>query len=194
MLLLIPVLFSCENAPMAQVFSLDQVSEFNVDSDMILPSNLATAFDYPVGRPDARGYYNAQPFGKNTHLGDDWNALTGGNTDLGDTIYAIANGYINFAEDIEGGWGNVVRISHYLPNGSSVESLYAHCDRIIIAANQWVNIGEPIATIGTANDQYSAHLHLEIRERLGMPIGGGYSSNTNGYLDPTEFINNHRRD
>ncbi len=27
-----------------------------------------------------RGYYNAQVFGKNNHLGDDWNGVGGGNT------------------------------------------------------------------------------------------------------------------
>ncbi len=41
------------------------------------PDDIANAFDYPVGKPDAVGYYNAQPFGKNHHLGDDWNAVTG---------------------------------------------------------------------------------------------------------------------
>jgi len=76
------------------------------------PEFIADGFDYPVGKPNAKGYYNAQGFAGTTHLGDDWNAVTGGNSDLGDPIYAVANGYVNFAEDLAGGWGNVIRVWH----------------------------------------------------------------------------------
>ncbi len=30
---------------------------------------IADGFDYPVGMPDGKGYYDAQPFTKNRHLG-----------------------------------------------------------------------------------------------------------------------------
>jgi len=156
----------------------------------------ASRFDFPVGKPDAKGYYNAQKFGKNTHLGDDWNGLGGGNTDLGDTVYAIANGYITFAEDIYGGWGNVVRILHQLPPGKpydQVESLYAHLDTIFAQPQSYVRIGTPVGTIGTNHGQYYAHLHLELRHIAGLPIGGGYSTDTTGYLDPTRFIKANRK-
>ena len=33
------------------------------------PKYIVDGFDFPVGKPDAKGYYNAQPFMKNTHLG-----------------------------------------------------------------------------------------------------------------------------
>lgn len=154
---------------------------------------IATAFDYPVGNPNGKGYYNAQAFGKNNHLGDDWNAVTGGNSDLGDPIYVIANGYAKFAEDIGGGWGKVIRVVHQLPNGKTYESLYAHCDSILIKADTWLKKGEQIGTIGNANGQYYAHLHLEIRSDINLPIGGGYSTNQTGYLDPTVFIKKHRK-
>jgi len=158
------------------------------------PQYKSTAFDYPVGKPDAKGYYNAQGFQKNNHLGDDWNANTGGNTDLGDPIYAISNGYVVFAQDLKGGWGKVVRVVHMLAgqNPKWVESVYAHCDSILVEKGQGVKIGEQIATIGNADGAYLAHLHLEIRDSLDMPIGGGYSSNIEGYLDPTQFIKKHR--
>ncbi|MBL4587064.1 MAG: hypothetical protein JKX84_08430, partial [Flavobacteriales bacterium] len=32
-------------------------------------NHISDGFDFPVGPPDAKGYYNAQPFGKNEHLG-----------------------------------------------------------------------------------------------------------------------------
>jgi murein DD-endopeptidase MepM/ murein hydrolase activator NlpD len=146
-------------------------------------------FDLPVGPPDGRGYYNAQPFGANTHLGDDWNGVGGGDTDLGDPVYAVAAGVVVEAIDHGGGWGNVVRIVHAC---DGVESLYAHLATIDVAAGATVRRGARIGTIGTAGGQYPAHLHLELRARSGMPLGGGYGTDTTGYLDPTAFITNHR--
>lgn len=157
------------------------------------PDYIADGFDFPVGKPNAKGYYNAQKFTENYHLGDDWNAVTGGNSDLGDPIYSIAKGYVHFAEDIGGGWGNVIRIWHQTKNGKRIESVYAHCDSILIKAGQFISKGQKIGTIGTADGQYLAHLHFEIREDITLPIGPGYAKDTQGYLDPTLFIKNHRK-
>lgn len=153
---------------------------------------IADGFDYPVGKPDGEGYYNAQAFGTNDHLGDDFNATTGGNTDLGDPVYTVANGVVRFADNVGGGWGNVIRVVHQLPNGTFVESLYAHCDTILVTTDTWVKKGDQIGTIGTAGGIYPAHLHFEIRDNIKMLIGGGYSKNQEGYLDPTAFIEANR--
>ena len=83
---------------------------------------IASSFDMPVGVPNSKGYYNAQPFGKNNHLGDDWNGTGGGNSDLGDPIYAIANGKITFSHNIAGGWGNVIKICHNIGTESQVST------------------------------------------------------------------------
>lgn len=152
---------------------------------------ISKGFDFPVGKPNANGYYNAQKFKENDHLGDDWNGVGGGNTDLGDPIYAISNGYIGEVKDYKGGWGNVIRIVH-LHNGNLYESLYAHCDSILVSSERFIKKGEQIATIGNCNGTYLAHLHLEIRNEIGLDIGRGYSTNTYGYLDPTDFINKNR--
>ncbi|WP_299440542.1 M23 family metallopeptidase [uncultured Aquimarina sp.] len=151
---------------------------------------IVTDFDFPVGKPNATGYYNAQKFKENNHLGDDWNGVGGGNSDLGDAIYSIANGYVSFAEDIGGGWGNVIRIIHKY-KGNYYESVYAHCQSIKVKEGDFLKKGTLIATIGNANGQYLAHLHLELRDDIFMSIGGGYSENTKGYLDPTKFIKEH---
>ncbi len=153
---------------------------------------IANAFDFPVGKPNAKGYYNAQIFRENNHLGDDWNGVGGGNSDLGDPIYAIGNGYVSEAKDYKGGWGNVVRIVH-LHNGVLYESLYAHCDTILVKPKQFIKKGDQIATIGNCNGAYYAHLHLEIRDSVNLDIGSGYSTNTKGYLDPTAFIKKNRQ-
>ncbi|BAO77720.1 peptidase, family M23 [Winogradskyella sp. PG-2] len=153
--------------------------------------HISKAFDFPVGKPNANGYYNAQKFQENNHLGEDWNGVGGGNSDLGDPIYAIANGYISETKDYEGGWGNVIRIVH-LYNNKLYESLYAHCDSILVESNRFIKKGEQIATIGNCNGAYYAHLHLEIRDDIDLDIGGGYSNETTGYLNPIEFITKNR--
>lgn len=147
--------------------------------------------DFPVGPPDALGYYDAQPFGQNEHLGSDWNGNGGGDSDLGDAVHAIADGRVVLAEDLGGGWGNVVRIEHACGLGR-YESISAHLDAIVVSPGMRVVRGEPIGTIGTANGQYVAHLHLELRTRIGAPIGAGYGDATAGQLDPTAFIAAHR--
>ena len=63
---------------------------------------------------------------------------------------------------------------------------------LLIQEGSSVKRGDKIGTIGTAHGAYYAHLHLEIRDKTEMSLGGGYSSNTKGYLDPTSFINKHR--
>lgn len=151
-------------------------------------------FDFPVGKPDAKGYYNSQKFGENNHLGDDWNGVGGGNSDLGDPIFSCANGLVVFAKDMGGSWGKVVRMVHVVSVFPLVvvESLYAHLNRIDVKENQALLRGERLGTIGNAGGLYYAHLHFEIRSEYGLSVGGGYSSDTTGYLDPTEYIKANR--
>ncbi|MEM6628890.1 MAG: M23 family metallopeptidase [Bacteroidota bacterium] len=156
------------------------------------PGFLSDGFDYPLGAPNGKGYYVAQGFGINRHLGEDWNAVTGGNSDLGDTIYAISHGYIRFAEDPGGRWGNTIRMVHKVDEGTYVESLYAHCDEMLVVKGQWISRGEPIGTVGTANGAFLAHLHLELRDSLNMGMRSGYSRRKVGYRSPREFIQSFR--
>jgi murein DD-endopeptidase MepM/ murein hydrolase activator NlpD len=151
----------------------------------------AGSFGFPVGDGSATGYYNAQSFGANDHLGDDWNGLGGGDTDLGDPVLAIGHGVVSSAGDHGGGWGKVVRVVHDIgPAGAPVhvESLYAHLDSIEVSRGEVVARGQRIGTIGDAGGRYPAHLHLEVRDRVGLPLGRGYGAKVRGYLDPTAFI------
>ena len=155
----------------------------------------AKGFDFPVGKPNALNYFNAQTFGENFHLGEDWNGKGGGNTDLGDPVYSVANGLVTFTENVCCGWGNIVRIIHKLPNDaeySYVESLYAHMHNINVKNGELVKRGQQIGTIGTAHGRYSAHLHFEMRNALNMSIGKGYSEDQTGYFAPTDFIEKNR--
>ena len=172
---------------------LDAGKKLVIPNPLLARCPLATGFDFPVGKPDAKHYYNAQPFGKNNHLGDDWNGVNGGDSDLGDPVYAIADGVVSFAEDVKRGWGNVVRIYHKLDEQTYVESLYGHLEVMSVAPGDIVTKGQQIGTIGNVGGRYYAHLHFEIRTEIDKPLGGGYSTDTEGFIDPTAFIRSHRR-
>ena len=166
--------------------------------DPIFASNpyyIAEGFDFPVGKPDADGYFLALRFGQKLHLGEDWNGVGGGNTDLGDPVYATGDGYVTFAEHLCCGWGNTVRIVHKLDNHpyyNYVESVSSHLNDIVVSSESFVRRGDLIGHIGTADGKYSAHLHLEFRTFLDMNIGPGYSADQFGYISPTPFIRQNR--
>lgn len=144
---------------------------------------------------DAEGYYNAQAFGVNSHLGEDWNGNGGGNTDLGDSVQSVAHGVVFQADHAGKGWGKVVRVLHNSGDNEApryVESLYGHLDSIDVRVGQVIRRGQRLGTIGTADGRYLAHLHLEIRDILDLPVGPGYSAKTRGYLSPTDFIRDNR--
>lgn len=156
---------------------------------------ITKGFDFPVGKPNGRGYYNAQKFKRNNHLGDDWNGIKGGNSDLNDPIYAIADGIVTYARLEHLHWGRVIRIIHNKGTADKpdyVESIYAHVRKVLVKPGMLVRRGQKIATIGTANGAYLAHLHLEIRTEINKPLGVGYSKFTSGYVDPTRFIKSNR--
>lgn len=168
-------------------------SHADTSTRQVIP--LVDGFDFPVGPPDAKSYYNANPFGTDLHLGDDWNGVGGGNTDLGDPVYSIAHGLVVEAHDHGSGWGKVIRIIHRVDSltlEGSHESLYAHLDTMMVTSGTTVKRGQQIGTIGTADGAYLAHLHLEIRTEIKLPLGGGYASDTTGYTDPSAFIRKHR--
>jgi hypothetical protein len=155
----------------------------------------AARFDFPLGSENGAMSYNAQRFTENRHLGDDLNGIGGENSDLGDPIYAIADGRVLLARDGGPGWGNVIIVLHaYIDKDERkyVESYYGHVEEMLVHAGDEVRRGQQIATIGTADGRYLAHLHFEMREFITPFIGPGYRNDTRGWLNPTEFIEQHR--
>src|SRR5437667_2350069 len=141
---------------------------FQIPSPFELASlPVATRFDFPLGSEHGALAYNAQRFTENHHLGDDLNGIGGENSDLGDPIYAIADGRVWLARDVGSGWGNVIIILHAIEGDgdrSVVQSYYGHCDEILVDAGNDVRRGQQTGRGGTANGQYFAHLHFELRE------------------------------
>jgi murein DD-endopeptidase MepM/ murein hydrolase activator NlpD len=174
--------------------------------DKAIPSQLLSkfpknSFAYPVGQKDYAtekndwrdSWYNAQDFGENRHLGEDWNKSSGGNTDCGEPVYASAAGRIVFAAGAGAGWGNVI-IEHVGSNETKVQSLYGHLETITRNEGE-VKRREQIGTIGSANGRYPCHLQFELRT-IECPMwnrtGGGYGDNKTGWIDPSEFIDKTR--
>lgn len=160
---------------------------------------VADSFSYPVGAKlrvtkarDGDGWYDAQDFSINDHLAEDWNGEGGGNTDCNAPVYAAARGRIILADNFLG-WGNVIIIRHKLPDGSLVETQYAHL-REILKKSGTVERREQIGTVGDGDGRFLCHLHFELRTsdcRDWGAVGGGYSADRKGWVDPSDFIDRH---
>lgn len=166
------------------------------------PKIVAEKFAYPIGKTESitqakdrkDDWYNAQDFGVNTHLGEDWNKNSGGNTDCGEPVYAAANGTIVYAEHAGTGWGNVVIVEHNLPDGKKIQTLYGHLQKILKTSGE-VKMREQIGEVGNADGKYWCHLHFELRTEncpMWNEAGNGYDSENKGWLDPSNFIDKNR--
>ena len=147
---------------------------------------VALRFDSPMGHLT----YNAQRFWEMNekrggyHAGDDLNGIGGMNTDLGDPIYAIGNGLVIYAGEPSSGWGKILVVAHRTVGGRVLQSMYAHLECIKVPLGALVYRGQIIGTNGTANDNYPAHLHFEMRESDHVDIRGGYHANKLNLIDP----------
>lgn len=174
----------------------------SVDPAFQIPSALelesvptASHFDFPLGNENGAMAYNAQHFTDDKHLGDDLNGIGGENSDLGDPIYAVADGRVILTREGGPGWGKIIILLHaYVDKGERkyVQSYYGHVQDMLVHPGETVKRGQQIATVGTGNGRYFAHLHFEMREFLTPFIGAGYRQDTRGWLNPTKFIEEHR--
>lgn len=163
--------------------------------------NFADGFDFPVGKPNADGYYKARGLRLRSpkHFGEDWNGRGGGNSDLGDPVYAVADGVVTFAHNVRQGWGNVVLTRHAYRDPSSgqvkwVDTLNGHLDRIMVKTGQLIKRGQQIGTIGTNSGMYPAHLHFEMRHNIHIGMQRNAAPDTlDHWADPTQFINRYRK-
>ncbi|HVG32376.1 MAG TPA: M23 family metallopeptidase [Pyrinomonadaceae bacterium] len=185
-----------------RTFSTDQSvipARAEQTTPIVIP--VSDGFDYAVGNTryvteanDKDGWYNAQDFGENDHLGEDWNAKTGGNTDCGMPVYAVSKGTIVFAAEAGPGWGKVIIVRHRLPDGKILETLYGHLQSFQRTSGE-VDRRERIGRLGNADGVYPCHLHLELRlsdcPSWGA-TGPGYSRDRKGWTDPSDYIDANR--
>lgn len=163
--------------------------------------NIADGFDFPVGKPNADGYYKSRGLRLRSpqHYGEDWNGRDGGDSDLGDPVYAIADGVVTFAHDVRTGWGKLVLTRHAYRDKEGgqvkyVDTLNAHLDTMLVKVGQMVKRGQQIGTIGTNYGMYPAHLHFEMRHNITIGIvRNSVPADMVNWADPTDFINRHRK-
>lgn len=170
---------------------------FSIGPSLSADTPWTDGFDYPVGKPNASGYYNAQDFGVSNHLGEDWNGNGGGDSDLGDPVYAASNGEVAVSNNFGGpnGWGNVVMLWHDTPEGIRT-TMYAHMNERMVSVGDHVGRGQTIGTIGKTGGPWgannSAHLHFELRLNSNTANGSGYGSAAQGQTDPSNYIDARR--
>ena len=158
---------------------------------------LADGFDFPVGKPDAAGYYKFRGYWPNGHLGEDWNGKGGGDSDLGAPIYAMGRGVVIFSQNIGVGWGNCILVRHVFREQDGriamVDSLYAHLNERKVRLHELVEKGQLVGTMGGNNGMYAVHLHFEVRKNLHIGMNrNSFARDSSNYHSPTAFINAHR--
>jgi hypothetical protein len=156
---------------------------------------LAARFDAPIGSEHGALTYNAQPFRINRHLGDDLNGIGGLNSDLGDRVYASGFGRVVYAGVPGPGWGKMIILAHRVREADKtrvIQTVYAHLDQLLVKQDQVVQRGEKIGSVGTADGQYLAHLHFEVREGPYVNPGVGYADAPMNRLSPERFLAEHR--
>lgn len=168
---------------------IDPVTAFEIPRAIRLSSPMgghSGAFTY-----NAQAYWEDNPHRRGHHTGDDLNGIGGMNSDLGDPVYAIADGLVVYSGEPSPGWGNVIVLAHRVRmNGEEkiIQSLYAHLKQRIVRVDEMVSRGSQIGTVGSADGQYLAHLHFEIKKGLSLNIGPGYLRVPRTHLSPEKFL------
>ena len=168
-----------------------------------IPAPSAATFDPAVNPTSGAGWYDAQPFMTNRHLGADLNRTGGATADLGSVVFAMADGVVGYAADAGSGWNGVVILRHQaasgasfaLPDGSTastVWSLYGHINARFVsswlAPGDVVRRGQPVGVVGpTPTGSTGPHLHLEIRT-MDLGPGAGYDDSPSDRVNPLTFI------
>ena len=157
----------------------------------------ATRMAAAMGSSQGALTYNAQHYWDNNiergghHTGDDINGIGGMNTDLGDPVYSVANGLVVYRGEPSPSWGNTLILAHRNQQGEILLSMYSHLEKSYAPHGHLIPLGEVIGTVGTANKNYPAHLHLEMRDSTGVHIGRGYTQNRGETLSPSETLLDH---
>ncbi|MDR1002916.1 MAG: M23 family metallopeptidase [Oscillospiraceae bacterium] len=87
------------------------------------------------------------------HTGYDLGAKEGAD------IYAVLDGTVRLA-GTDGGYGKRVIITHK----KGIETLYAHCSKLLVKEGEKVKKGQKIALVGSTGNSTGPHLHIEFRK------------------------------
>ena len=176
----------------------------------------ATSFIYPVGAPNSQptwdqgnsnGYFITQGFNTSCdpslnqgfylystyfcgHTGVDLASST-----ASAVIHATAAGVV-VAAGYNAGYGVMVRLRHYLPDGSIEYSQYEHMayGSLSVYTGEIVSQGQELGLVGATGFATGAHLHFEIKsvDEDGWGYTFGNAALIVGYVDPLPFVAAHQ--
>jgi murein DD-endopeptidase MepM/ murein hydrolase activator NlpD len=133
----------------------------------------------PGGSPQSKGFIWPSKGELTSGYGWRWGRMHRGidiAAPIGTPVVAADDGIVTYAAWNDGGYGNLVEITH--PNGSV--TLYAHNDRILVREGQQVTQGQQISEMGSTGFSTGPHSHFEIH-----PSG-------QGAVDPMAFLPTNR--
>lgn len=172
-------------------------------------------FDSPVGTAEERvgsqiwpgTWFDATGFatyytavGAAYHTGVDLNNNSPSwDSDRGAPVYAPADGVVTFSGTGSGTWGNLIVIRHdALSDGTVMWTRFAHLANRLVAEGDRVERGQQVSNIGNAGGKVAYHLHFDLVKTdilenkpghwPGLDLDAVYAN----YVDPKEFIQNHR--
>lgn len=79
--------------------------------------------------------------------------------DQGEDILSALSGTVTEAVHDDAGYGNYLVITH----SDGVETMYAHCSKLLLDVGDTVEKGDVIAKVGSTGISTGPHLHFEIR-------------------------------
>ena len=77
----------------------------------------------------------------------------------GQDILAARDGVVAFCGRTKTGYGTMVVLDH----GDSVQTLYAHAQKVLVKRGDTVRRGQPIALLGRTGNATTEHCHFELR-------------------------------
>lgn len=103
---------------------------------------------------------------------------------VGDTIRASFSGKVRIRQYNRGGYGYYLVLRHH----DGLETIYAHLSRFLVAPNQEIKAGDPIALGGNTGRSTGPHLHFEVRI-LGNPINPAKMFSFSDYMPLSNSYN-----
>lgn len=151
-----------------QNFSREVVNEITYNNDKYIGKRKISSKELKPSLSEVQGnelFYLNNP-SKNNVITSPFGLRWGGEKhhgidiagNVGDPIFAAESGFANLVS-YNSVYGNYMKLNH----GKGVETLYGHCDVMLIKEGEYVKKGQIIGKIGNTGRSTGPHLHFEVR-------------------------------